>query len=1771
MPDASYLPENYVLDNPDGVTVNVYADDTADLYEVIFTATYVAPEPKTASITVKLVDRANPDNVFYTDTQDYIEGVYPFVPDASYLPENYVLDNPDGVTVSVYADGTADLYEVVFTATYVAPEPKTASITIKLVDSANPDNVFYTDTQDYTEGVYPFVPDASYLPENYVLDNPDGISVTVYADGTADTYEVVFTATYVEPQPDAPKTASITVKIVDSENEGNVFFSETKEYPEGTYTFAPDPSYLWENYQLDSTESVTITVYPDGTADYNVIAFTATYHAPQQPEVPQEPKTASITVELVDSWNADSVFFSETKDYSEGAHTFAPKAEWLPEDYKLDNETPVNVTVYADGTADQYKVTFTASYYESQPEQPDQPDQPENTLPEGVTLIEELNAEGETTKGKLRFRSTPSTANDKNIVFEGVSKGEIVQVTRSVQNEKGELWYGIIYKDTACYVRGDCLQLVQPKPATAKVTFVYQTADGGNLMDPVEQTFEEGSYPAADYQAVMEGYRFVGASAESFVISADGANPDTIVFTYEAIPQEPVTADFTLSYVSEGQPIIDPVPLTLGVGSYAVSDYVREFEGYTYTGSNQETMVVYEDGASSLANVEFFYNRNPVTANVTIRHKLEDGTDVPGLSSETKTLDKNTYDVQSFIRYAEGYSFLHASAESIVVDENGANPAEVTLTYKKDVIQAQVTVQILDVDGNTIPGYETAQITLGEGTHAVSEVQPADPDGYTYSHASAETIAITSGGADPETIAFYYQRKPMEAQVTFSFADEEGNAIAGLESYNVTLGEGVYDTADYAASAPGGYQYSKASAAQIIVDENGARPAEVYFYYAKLPDSVIIPIYHLNADGEKLLEPTALTFSADDFGKTINVSDVLTITPPEGYVVASLSSETITIDQRGGVTPDSIQVTYIVRPIAEADVTFRYQANGKDIADPQTKRLAEGAWDTNEYAIRVDGYELVSASAPAVTVGQDGVASPAEVIFTYEKLATTANLYVHYRNSFGEELPGSPEIRPLERGTHTITPNAAYAPANHVLSANTPSYTVTVDNNLILSTPSVSFNYYASDLKAAVTVNYYDTESAAVFATETLQLAPGTHTLEPNTALVASKGNYEKSDYLSNTVVTVDERGSAAPNTIVFYYQPAAYAGYQGYLLVTEQTAIRRTAAAAGEILSLLNKETVLWSGFQYQSGATEWYDAQTQTGESYRGWVDGAHVKKISAEEAQIRIEEANQPEEPEQNPGYYITIMNNVPLRKYMDTASQAKYLNINTVVQVSGQEYDADGSYLWHASTYYDYQNKVKYSGYIRDGQLRKMTQEEVDEYLSANDPVTPDTPVDPYDPNGPSSYGYVTKDQVNFRSEPGGTRIKMLNKYGMALITGTRVVDGVTWYNVNYAGQVGWIHGDYFHQMTLSEFTSFMGSEAYYQGITNNTSTSTGTITTKPNTGNTGSATQGNVSSVEDWNVGAWQNTGVNTQTSYQPFNPYATPVPTATPKGDYVTATNDVKFHQMANDTSGSVTLPKGAEVTIAGTIVANGKTWYQVTYDGKNGYVDASTVLDKLTAAPTATPTSTFAIGTMIPITYDDQSTETQSGTVPWGVIGGAIALVGGAGVAYAYALNQNKKRKAAAQAAANRRAQAAKAAAAGTASPYARRAVAAAPVSQQPGTPAPQQRPAAPQQPVNTMPQQTAGTYARPQQPVSPAQPQQTANPYSRPAQPAPIINPYAGATAESKSTAAQPTANPYARPIAPVGQQASENASETAAPRRTRMQRYHDAGGDSGASTDA
>ncbi len=1685
-PDMSVLPSGYTVSGG-SVTVTVYEDGSATQSEVVFFAT---PPAQNAFISVVYVDSRTGAELSRT-SHELGEGEHPFAPDPYAVPDGYTLDSMDPVYVTVYADGTASMSEVVFYVTPNAVEAVPAFITVKYVD-AESGEVLYTDGgREYDAGEHYFQPDAAYVPAGYTADLSSGVTVTVYEDGTASQSEVVFLLAKAEPD---FLPSFITVKYLNSQT-GEVLYTDNGSDYYASQTFYPDASLLPQHFVLDSTEPVTIEVRGDGMA--SEISFYATYQepAPEQPDVPAE------AVVMIYYIGADGFpVHEESQTFTEGTHKITAHAV---EGYTLNEGQPleVEVTVDAYGAASTTTVMFFVTKAEApvEPEQPveppvepDAPTDPSTpTVPEGSTLLEVINGKGETTGQGLNLREGPSKKH--NSIGKISVTGTVVDVHMSVQNADGEVWYQVTHEGKTGYVMGSYLKLLSSAPVSADVSVRYVDETGNSVAEAAVKTLGEGSHSTAEWKLDIPGYTYMGVNADTVNITANGADVFEVIFTYQ---RNPVSADVSVRYVDEvGSPVAEAAVKTLGEGSHSTAEWKLDIPGYTYMGVNADTVNITANGADVL-EVIFTYQRNPVSADVSVRY----------------------------------------------VDEAGNSVAEAAVK------------------------------TLGEGSHSTAEWK-LDIPGYTYMGVNTDTVNITANGADVLEIIFTYQRNPVIAQVIFRYVDEQGNAVPGLEARTENLSEGAHDTAAYAVSDVAGYRYTGATAAQVIVSAEGASPSEVLFTYTRLPDAVTLPVYFFDGDRQPLMEQQTITFTSADFGKSF---DSLNYVPaaPEGYEFAGVSSDVITVDAFGGLSPAALEITYTVKPKATARVTFEYlSVDGKKVADIQTVDLAEGTHDVMEYAAKPDKYNFQSVSSQTVTITADGKAEPEIVTFTYTPVRDKATLKVHYRSAIGEDFPGSPELRELPVGQHTITPNAAFAPqGSYALSASTQQYTVNVTSDLVAEPNSVTFTYYDASVTADVTVRYLDSVSGAVIAEEVRKLTPGTHDLAPNEQLIASKGNYVKSSYNTNTRVTVNESGRADYASVIFYYEPAQSQDYRGYLLVTQQTSLRQQPSQNGVSDAVLSVDTVLVTNGQQMSGATEWYSSVVQTGPSNGklGWVSGDHVRRISSDEAAARIEEANQPNEPEQNPGLYRTLMDGVPLRRYMTTASEAKYLKVNVIVTVSGQEYDENG-YLWHRTSY------DGVDGYVRDGQLQKLTPEEVDQYLAGGGNTSSGNP-DQYDPNGASSYGYITSDQVNFRSAPGGTKLKSLNKYAMALVIGTRQVDGVTWYNVNYSGQVGWVHGDFFHQMSLTEFTSFMGSNEYYQGITNNTARPTGAPS-----GSTGSATPGNVGSVEDWNVGTWQNPSLNTQATYQPFNPYATPAATAVPNGTYTTQT-EIKFYQSANTNSTSVTLPKDAEIKITGTVTLSSTKWYAVTYDGKMGYVKADE-LGSVSATPTPAPTSTFVIGTMIPIEYEDESKETQTSNMPLLIGIGAVVLVGGAGGVYAYALNQNRRRKAAARAAAARRA---KAQAGGSTSPYARRAVAA---PNAPKQPAQMNNPFAssgmtgssdPFAPngqykdpfasgsgsadsfgasaADPFAASTSDPFAPPVQPKGKQNPYavpKSTNPFAAPVDAAPIVNPYAASRTETPAST-----NPYARPIGTVTP-AQPGPQDPAAPRRraTRMQRYHEA----------
>ena len=1688
-PDASLVPAGYELVSTGEVLVTLNPDGTTSPNPVVFEVQQSAPQVVNSTVTFHHLDEVTGQQI----TGDTWEDLAPETYSASTYQQavegyTYSYASPDPFTV----DGMGTPVEVTLYYTQNAPEPVNSTVTVHHVDAQTSQPITGDTTAEAEANMETYSSIYQTQVEGYTYSYADPESFT--PDGMGTPVEVTLYYTQNAPE---QVNSTVTIHHRDAADTGvSLADDTTQSLPAGPYDSAAYAIGI-DGYTFQSADPVSFSVDGLGTPVEVTLYYAQNAPEPVNSMVTFHHKDAATDQELTSTQQELAPNTYASADYKteiEG-YTYASAAQ---ESFTVDGTgAPVDVTLY---------------YNQNAPTEP-------------VVLEEYTNQYGITTKGSLNLRSSPTTK-DNNKVVQGVNKDVVMPTTQRVQSldNDGYSWYRVNYNGTDCYVRDDCFRLLTEEEmqqylnVEVPVKYVDQ-ATGEAFYTTTAQCAKGGSVTVEVDLNQAQGYTLVSEASVQVSADANGTlTPAEVVFTF-AKEQQAVKGTVSAIYVDEAQkPVAEPQTFERDPGNYSVNEFaINTPEGYEPLQVNVQEVIVHDDGTVEPETVVFTYavkQTEPVNSVVTFHH-LCDGAAITGDTQQE--LAPNTYNASDYQAAVEGYTYAGASPETFTVDGTGA-AIEVTLNYTKIVQQLDSVVTFHHLcDGAAITG--DTQQTLAPNTYGSASYQAA-VEGYTYAGASPETFTVDGSGAPIEVTLNYTKNAPqvVNSIVTFHHADANGAPIAADTQQE--LAPNTYSASGYQVAVPG-YTYTSANPESFTVDGKGT-PVEVTLTYTKDLVASKVTFHHVDADGNPLMAdrtvevaPSAEAYRSESYASAA----------PEGYLYASANPETFTVDGSG--TPITVVLTYAQKPAVTAPVTFEYVSeSGRVVDNPMTVDLPVGPNDVMEYCKVVEGYTFKSVSSQTVEVSADGVATPAKVTFTYTENPTTAAVQVHYRNSIGDDLPGSPVIKQLGPGTYTIQPENV--PAGYIVSSSAQPQTVTVTNDLVATPNSISFTCYDANITGTLTINYYDiADLSKPIATEQRQLKPGPQTVAADDSVVAKAGNYQRTEGYADQQVQVNEDGTVVPATISFYYKSVQNTSYVGYAVTTRQTAMRASAAANGAVTQTLTVNTLLYINGQQQVSGVTWDSSQTVLGgTSASGWVTDADVRHISASEAQALIDQYNQQQQkPTQSPGYYITLYNSVPLRTYTNIYAEARYLKKDTVVYVHSQEYDGSRN-IWHLTTY------DGVTGYVLNGQLRKLTEKEVENYLASGNPATPENPGgNPYNPNGASSYGYITANSVNFRTSPNGSRIKQLNKYAMAMILGTQQVNGVTWYNVNYNGQIGWIHGDYFHQMTLTEFNSFLSSSQYQQGLANNavaTATpkpSTGGSTSGNTSGNKGSATQGSVSSVEDWNVGTWQNTGANTQNTYAPFNPYATPVATTTPKDQYMTKDATVKFYQSPDAASSSLTLPANATLNVLETVTQNNKTWYKVQYNGQTGYVEAEAALTEVTASASPTPTSTFVIGTMIPINYEDETIETQTSGVPWGLIGGAVVIIGGAGGAYAYALNQNKKRKAAAaRAAASRRAATAAgttaAGAAGAASPYARRA-AAAPIA--PGTK---------QNDTNSQNKPTGGApYGGVKNPYSSGSITGTQNPYSRPTAGSGTSATTAGSQGLHGGAPTGTAQNPYAR----------------------------------------
>lgn len=182
--DSTRVPSGYVLQGSPSVQITVYANGTVSQSQVVFTYA----QPLSAQLAIQYRD--NNGASLYTETQTLAQGSYTITANDARVPTGYVLQSARSVQVTVYANGTVSVGQVVFT--YAPPAPP-VTINVPVIYKDYGGAVLHQTTVSVSSSAPQQVTaDMSLAPAGFILSGPSAITVTVSPAGTSTPAEVVF-------------------------------------------------------------------------------------------------------------------------------------------------------------------------------------------------------------------------------------------------------------------------------------------------------------------------------------------------------------------------------------------------------------------------------------------------------------------------------------------------------------------------------------------------------------------------------------------------------------------------------------------------------------------------------------------------------------------------------------------------------------------------------------------------------------------------------------------------------------------------------------------------------------------------------------------------------------------------------------------------------------------------------------------------------------------------------------------------------------------------------------------------------------------------------------------------------------------------------------------------------------------------------------------------------------------------------------------------------------------------------------------------------------------------------------------------------------------------------------------------------------------------------------------------------------------------------------------------------------------------------------------
>ena len=1406
--------------------------------------------------------------------------------------------------ISVDANGNAIPSEIVFRYASI-PLPE---VTVRYLDAASgievlPSAAVSCPLNTYTEFTAPEA-------DGYLVLGESTVSVWVDANGNANATEVVFRYQQLPPY-------ALKVTYVDAETGAEIADADEVLCEVGAVTEIAAPAIF--GYRLADAQTKQVTVDGRGFADESEIAFHYT----------------AIPLPAVEIWYVDTETGKEIADRDEVIcplnETTTVQAARIP-GYAVEGEEQQEIYADADGNAEPERVVFQYSavegptlpiYYLDQVTGMELAPTDQVTLPlnadtlvtavlvpgylvsgEGQVTVH-VDAYGQADQSKVEFRYVPAERPEITVRCLNLENGEALVEERK---ERIPLNHDTLF--TAPEISGWCV--------------------------------------------FGESQAMVHADAYGY------ADKTLITFYYERVTDPIITVNYRSSVT--GQELLDAETVKCPVGETTVIR-AKEISGYVLIGDAEQAVTVAFDGTVESDQVVFYYSTIPAPT-VTVSYVFEDGTKAAEDDTITCPLNQVT---EISARSLIGCRVVGDHVMNVTVDENGvADRTEITFVYTS-IPDPEVLVRYVDAEDETpLADSEIIPCPIGERT----PVYARNINGYQLNGQSVKYVNVDGSGVpDSAEIVFQYTRLAAQPVLVPIIYRDMSHDNAELYSTTEVVAPGESARIEVELDkVDAQYELMDDAAKTVSVGVSGvAIPAEVVFYFREKAQLVVsVPVYYVDEAGLTV----ASTGIADCF---------------EGS--NAIAADPVDLETNCELVGPSTQYL-IVYPDGSTDqeaITFVYRRLETPSPAPSpTPYVPYAIEEENQYMYPT--YENAYYRSSPDTASMDNVIRS---VAMDEPVHVTGSLINDrgenwYRVQIGSSTGymnanvlremTQAEINTLFGYTPTPAPTpipdgAAIDRWGTVNSKNVRFRKTAQKNGSVIDTLSAGNKVWIYESATSDDTQWYsirykgqdgymmakfvdmmtETESAAM--QEALPTPMITRT-PPATQMPTS-------------VVTPSPTPTATPQvteTPLPTAMPEA-TEYQGYALTVGKAYLYNSMAGYSDdsVLSQEEANTLVLINSMTSIDGVRWDSVEIYATQK-SGFMLDDDLRYISNEEARRHLNQqptalVSSPvptDEPAQRKGYAMTVGANVVIRAFADTNAQIyQALGEDTVVIVYGQEYA--GGQTWDLVSY------GSSWGYIRDDQVRMLNDLEVVGYLESLRTPTPlpqATPTAaPVTGSSLSSYGYVTVDRVNLRSEASKSSrsIRMLNQYAFALVLGTVTnEEGETWYHVMQSGTEGFIQSKYFMMLTLDQLSAFLTSDDYINSVSND-----GTIN---------NSSVSSLQPYEDYNRTVWQNPALNA--SYAPFV-----VGTPTPGPSFAAAT--------ASPTPFVSSSPMASE------------TAQPLPTDGAGGIM--------VSARPSQEPVSATA----------EPAVEERSGSenvLPFVVLGAALALGGGG--AYAYSIHRKNERR---------------------------------------------------------------------------------------------------------------------------------------------------------------